>query len=305
MADEAGPATVVVLQRFVRNSGDGWSYTLAHLEALLDDNRTAVVDGDHPSTAVTGISGPFLREIRRLGEVTAGLHLALSSQTEPEAFCPEPITSRDVERWQTTMAQLLAEVCRELCALPSGQRSAVGLSADEVARLEAACRDRFDDLRLLARRPTAKIRHHGDYHLGQVLKTDDGFAVIDFEGEPARPLEERRAKVCPLKDVGGMLRSFNYAAAQVLLKRREPTAATDAGVTSAWEAATRAAFLEGYRSTAEPGRAVFLPAAWDEAVRVIQVYELDKALYELRYELRNRPDWLSIPLTGLRALVGG
>jgi maltose alpha-D-glucosyltransferase/alpha-amylase len=172
-----------------------------------------------------------------------------------------------------------------------------------MTELEAACWKRFEDLQLLARRQTAKIRHHGDYHLGQVLKTDDGFVVIDFEGEPARPLAERRAKVCPLKDVAGMLRSFSYAA-QATLKQRGQPSATDAGIMTEWEGAARATFLEGYRSVAIPGQASFLPPSWEEALRVVRVYELDKALYELRYELHNRPDWLSIPLAGIRAMAG-
>jgi maltose alpha-D-glucosyltransferase/alpha-amylase len=168
--------------------------------------------------------------------------------------------------------------------------------------LEAACRDRFGDLKPLATVRTMKIRHHGDYHLGQVLKTDDGFVVIDFEGEPSRPLDERRAKVCPLKDVASMLRSFNYAA-QASLAHGRPASATDIAVMTAWETVARTAFLEGYRSTAIPGRASFLPSSWEDALRVLGAYELDKAFYELRYELWNRPDWLSIPLAGIRAMV--
>ncbi|NJN36515.1 MAG: hypothetical protein HC794_04975 [Nitrospiraceae bacterium] len=168
--------------------------------------------------------------------------------------------------------------------------------------METCCWKRFDDLQILSRGRTEKIRHHGDYHLGQVLKTTDGFAVIDFEGEPARPLEERRAKVCPLKDVGGMLRSFNYATHAVLKQRREASS-TDVALMTEWEGAVRASFLEGYRSVAKPGEAVFLPSTWEEALQVIRVYELDKALYELRYEMRNRPDWLPIPLRGIQRLI--
>jgi maltose alpha-D-glucosyltransferase/alpha-amylase len=178
----------------------------------------------------------------------------------------------------------------------------MGLSANEATAMEAACWKRFDDLRVLARQGTVKIRHHGDYHLGQVLKTDDGFTVIDFEGEPARPLAERRAKVCPLKDVAGMLRSFNYAA-HTILKRHPSLIEAGSGIVMEWERAARTAFLDGYRSIAIPGRAMFLPMQWAETMRVLRVYELDKAIYELRYELRNRPDWLSIPLQGIRSLT--
>ncbi|MDH4187283.1 MAG: hypothetical protein OEV08_09815 [Nitrospira sp.] len=298
------PATVAVLQRFVPNHGDGWSYTLAQLGRLLDEGgKTVTARGENVAKVVADISGTFLCELRRLGEITGGVHVALASRQEPEAFCPEPITGQDVERWQAAMVKHLTGMCHDLRALSPERQSVLGLTGDDVTRLETACRDRFGDLRLMARTGTLKIRHHGDLHLGQVLKIQDGFVVIDFEGEPARPIEERRAKVCPLKDVAGMLRSFNYAA-HAMLKQRQAASAAESGLLTEWETAACAAFLDGYHSVAKPGQAGFLPATWDEALRVIQVYALDKALYELRYEMRNRPDWLPIPLAGIRALIG-
>lgn len=283
------PATLAVLQRFVPNRGDGWSYTMAHLRKLLDEGQPA-------------LSGPFLLDFRRLGEITATLHLALASRPDLEDFSPETISTQDVAGWQAGMGKQLTEVCHDLRILQAGQQSAVGLTGDEVTRLETACRDRFADLQLLTQGTVKKIRHHGDFHLGQVLKTDEGFVVIDFEGEPARPILERRAKVCPLRDVAGMLRSFSYAS-HAMLKSRQTASSADVELMTAWEQAARTSFLDGYRSVAKPGQAVFLPAAWEDALRVIQVYELDKALYELRYEMHNRPDWLSIPLQGIRNLV--
>ncbi len=303
VTEEMQPATVAVLQRFVPNIGDGWSYTLAHLGKLLDEGGKVVIDrGDNLSSLVAAISGPLLVQFRRLGEITAGLHVALASRQEPEAFRPEPITLQDVDQWKVGMTKQLTEVCHDLQALQPEQQSAVGLMGDDVTGLETACRDRFDDLRFLAQGRAAKIRHHGDYHLGQVLKTTDGFVVIDFEGEPARPLEERRAKVCPLKDVGGMLRSFNYAT-HAALKQCPEVSSAAVELMREWEGAVRTSFLEGYGSVARPGEVVFLPGTWDEALQVIRVYELDKALYELRYEMRNRPEWLSIPLQGIRRLL--
>lgn len=305
--DEAGSdadaATIVMLQRFVPNEGDGWRYVLGQLDALLNAGCSAAGEaGEDPAQTVARLAGPCLAELRRLGESTGRLHLALSSREDPEAMRPEPITARDVEQWRTTMTRYLAEVCRELRALPAEQQAAVQLSATEIDTLEAAWRDRFADLRLLTKGKTFKTRHHGDYHLGQVLKIVGGFVVIDFEGEPARALEERRAKVCPLKDVAGMLRSFNYAA-NAVLKEREPVPTRDVRLMREWERAARRAFLGGYRSVAEPGQAAFLPAAWGDTLRIIEIYELDKALYELRYEMRNRPGWLTIPLEGVRTLL--
>jgi len=304
LSDEAQPATIAVLQRFVPNVGDGWSYTLAHLVTLLDEGgKSVTVRGDNLSKAMAEISGSFLAQMRQLGEITGSLHVALASRTEPEAFCPEPITLRDVEFWQTGMTRHLSEVCRDLRALQPERLAASGLTPDDMISLEATCRDRFGDLQLLFRAKASKIRHHGDYHLGQVLKTTESFVVIDFEGEPARPIEERRAKVCPLKDVGGMLRSFSYAA-QATLRQRKAASAMDVALMAEWEGAARASFLDGYRSVAKPGEAVFLPPTWEQARRLIQVYELDKAVYEVYYEMHNRPDWLPIPLQGILGLVG-
>ncbi len=303
-AEEAvAEGTIVVVQGFVPNKGDGWSYTLVRLEELLKKIRGAHQDRlSNLSQAVCDMTDSFLGEIRDLGMVTGNLHLSLASNTEQNAFRPEPITVQDVEGWQGKMTQLLADVCRDLRGLSVEQQELIGLSLDEADSLERVCRNRFEKLGLLENGRSVKIRHHGDYHLGQVLKTEDGFVVIDFEGEPARPLEERRAKVCPLKDVAGMLRSFNYAA-QAVLKQHQPVSAADAAAMMAWECSARSVFLEGYRSVVRPGEAEFLPDRWEDAMRVLQVYELDKALYEVQYELHNRPDWLAIPLQGIRSLT--
>jgi maltose alpha-D-glucosyltransferase/alpha-amylase len=301
--DDSDLGTVALVQQFIPNHGDGWSYTLARLDELVRHTGGAVPDGGVALRKVVhDAAEKFLSDIRCLGEMTGNLHLALSSRPEAEAFRPEPITDHDYEAWRAGMQKQLVSVCRDLRALPSEQQVAIGLTANEATAMEAACWRRFEDLRMLAQQGIVKIRHHGDYHLGQVLKTDEGFIAIDFEGEPARSLAERRAKVCPLKDVAGMLRSFNYAA-HTILKRHPSLFEAGSDIVTDWERAARTAFLDGYRSIAIPGRAMFLPMQWADTMRVLRVYELDKALYELRYELRNRPDWLSIPLQGIRSLT--
>jgi trehalose synthase-fused probable maltokinase len=132
------------------------------------------------------------------------------------------------------------------------------------------------------------IRHHGDFHLGQTLHTDDGWVLLDFEGEPARTLPERRRKRSPLRDVAGMLRSFAYvASAGPLLRGTEPP--------PAWEAIARAEFLEGYQSHVDPS----LVPSGASMDKLLQVFELEKAVYELRYELSHRPDWIQIPVAGI------
>ncbi len=301
--ETSAEGTIVVVQGFVPNKGDGWSYTLMRLEELLKRFRES--DQDHPgipSKPGGDRLDAFLEEIRHLGTLTGTLHLALASSTELDAFRPEPITADDVQGWHAKMMQLLTDVCHDLRGLPVEQQTLMGLSLDEADGVERVCRSRFEQLGLLAKGRSAKVRCHGDYHLGQVLKTEDGFIVIDFEGEPARSLEERRMKVCPLKDVAGMLRSFDYAA-QAVLKQRQPISVSEGVTVTDWEQAARAVFLDGYRSVAKPGEVQFLPDTWEDAMRVLQVYELDKALYELQYELHNRPDWLPIPLQGIRSLM--
>jgi trehalose synthase-fused probable maltokinase len=138
-----------------------------------------------------------------------------------------------------------------------------------------------------------QIRTHGDYHLGQTMLTDRGWVILDFEGEPARPLPERRRKRSPLRDVAGMLRSFAYAASAARQQRGAPAP-------EGWEERTRDAFLDGYFETADSS---LLPAGQDAIHRLLSVFELEKAVYELRYELNNRPDWVGIPVAGIVRLL--
>jgi maltose alpha-D-glucosyltransferase/alpha-amylase len=176
------------------------------------------------------------------------------------------------------------------------------LTEEEIASLEFSCKQKLDGLRTLLDEPVTKIRVHGDYHLGQVLKKGEEFIILDFEGEPARRLEERRAKQCALKDVAGMLRSFNYAACAA---RREGTgdAQQDERITTLWERLVTDAFWTGYTAIARPGQVSFMPGTHAAAHTVLRVFELDKTIYEIGYELNNRPDWLNIPLNGLRRIL--
>jgi len=167
-------------------------------------------------------------------------------------------------------------------------------------------RDRLSGLQALGGQRLAKIRVHGDYHLGQVLRASDAFVILDFEGEPGRPLAERRATQCALKDVAGMLRSFAYAAQAAVFTATEAAPEDPdrsghlAPWAAAWEAAIRTAFLEGYLAETLARGAAFLPRRRETLDAVLRVFELDKAIYEVGYELNHRPAWLRIPLAGLR-----
>lgn len=272
-------AAVAMVQSFVQSRGDAWTTTLEGLTrwARSGDSRELACEA---STA------------RRLGTRTAAMHRALAAPTEDPAFAPEPVTSL-VElgaRLHDEVRTLLPRAPRLRAAAPAIDR----LIEDRSARPVHAFRTRL----------------HGDYHLGQVLVTPEGeLVIIDFEGEPSRTLAERRAKGLPLRDVAGMLRSFAYAAATV--RRRlplEPHAhragpARDARLarTESWEPAVGMAFLDGWLEGVAGSAAA--PASDDEARRILELHLVEKALYEVRYELDHRPDWVDIPIEGLVALA--
>ena len=270
-ARAGGPATIAVLQEFVPNTGDGWTHVLSVL-----GGRGAEIER-RPD--------PLLDDIRRLGAITGGLHVALASDDRDADFRPEPLGPDDTARWA-------GEITSELAASEVGG-----------ARVSDALKHALAALDGLAG-ATAKIRIHGDYHLGQVLKTPAGFVVIDFEGEPARPLAERRRKQPALRDVAGMLRSLDYAAHAVALRRPEAERTAALTALMAWEARARAAFLAGYLDAVAESSACLAPATPDALGAACAPFELQKALYELRYERDNRPEWVAIPLAGINRILG-
>jgi maltose alpha-D-glucosyltransferase/alpha-amylase len=235
--------------------------------------------------------------------VTGELHVALATADTPPAFRPEPITDADVAAWSQQVAveteAMLAEAARRLDTLTDSARERV---AALVERWPALAGRRLD-LSPLASDGCRKIRIHGDYHLGQVLRTRTGYVVIDFEGEPARPLAERRAKGSPLRDVAGMLRSFDYVARTVLAGRDAGERSTLAPWLDAWERQARAVFQRGYLEAAERSPMPLVPAAGTRAEQVTSVFELGKAVYELRYELSHRPAWAGIPAAGIARIL--
>ncbi len=231
------------------------------------------------------------------------MHIAFETDTDDPAFRPEPVSADDIQSWAAA-AQETGH--RALEALTDG--TALDPQAQELAEALLARRDKVVDRlqAMLGEVPAfSKTRHHGDYHLGQVLVTGRDAVIIDFEGEPLRPLAERRAKHSALRDVAGMLRSFAYAAAAASralprdLSQPERNAVEDR--LAAWEAEASQAFLDAYFETARGSR--FCPADRADADRVVRFFMLEKALYEIAYELANRPDWVAIPLCGILALL--
>jgi maltose alpha-D-glucosyltransferase/alpha-amylase len=290
VADDGTIYTLVLLQGFVANQGDGWEYTINYLVRFLEDRRTS---GPVPPDA----HGGYLALIRTLGQRTAELHKALATPTDDAAFAPERIAQEDVARWRE---QVRADVDRtfELIAKVDELPEAIRSDAATLLSRRESLLSRID---ALSSAPTKglKMRHHGDYHLGQVLLQRNDWVIVDFEGEPARSLEERREKHSPLRDVAGMLRSFAYAR-QTAIQRCSIESADDCAKWAPhllqWEQEARDAYLAAYDETA---RQAGLYESFDEVRPLLELFEIEKALYELRYELRNRPEWVSIPLASL------
>jgi maltose alpha-D-glucosyltransferase/alpha-amylase len=280
--------TLAIVQGFVHNQGDGWTFTLDYLQRHLELRKAST--GPEAADA----HGGYLSLIETLGRRTAELHRAFTLATGEAAFAPEPLTAQDVADDQR---RALAEVGQTLALLESRQ-AALAAPAREQAAALLRSRAALEDWtrRPVEPGPARKTRLHGDYHLGQVLVTRNDFVIIDFEGEPGRSLEERRAKRSPLHDVAGMLRSFGYAAAAALraAANGDEERAALAPAVEPWRQQARAAFLSGYVKASEGSPL---------AVGLLDLYEMEKALYELRYELNNRPDWVGIPLQGLLDLI--
>jgi trehalose synthase-fused probable maltokinase len=317
---EAPPMSLGVLQAFVPNQGDAWKFTLGTLGAYFD--RVAGLGAgqaasgamslpelsqDATPPAVAERIGSYLESADLLGLRTAELHAALASDVTDSDFAPELFTPQ----YQRSLYASMLGLVQQNLGLLRDRSQDLGVQDRELARLVLA---RENELRaglgkVLDRRMTSlRIRVHGDYHLGQVLYTGSDFVIIDFEGEPARPLHERRLKLSPLKDVAGMLRSFHYAAHSGALGRAgggEKEAAQNRDLDAwarYWQTQVSGAFLRSYLKSA--AGAAFTPNDPEELRLLLDVCILEKAIYELGYELNNRPSWVGIPLEGILETLG-
>jgi maltose alpha-D-glucosyltransferase/alpha-amylase len=291
--DEDTRTTNGVMQAFVPDAVDAWSYALERGRPYF----AAPVDREAPND--------FVADAKELGATTRAMHEALASDDDATDFAPEPTTPEDLDRWALRSQQSV----RDAFGLLERQIAAPRFPRDRVAEAQALVRrqdhyigwiDEIDDA--LGDDLGMRTRTHGDYHLGQVLRANDGtLMIIDFEGEPARSLDERREKTSPLRDVAGMLRSFAYAAATLSQKEGKNTPPHVREMRIArWERDVRAAFLEGYFAASdEPG---LLPDDEANSRRLIALFETEKAFYELAYELNHRPTWAWIPMRGIAKL---
>ena len=299
-----------ILQEFVENQGDAWQFTL---DSLADYYRRAERGGPEapevpddsilslaeatPHSQPQKVIGDYFESARLLGQRTAELHLALSSARNDLNFAPEPNVLSDQEKFSNSAIALLSRTFDLLRQKQHTLPSSIQSSAQFVLNSEGLIARYFESIPGL--KPSGmRSRIHGDYHLGQVLFTGDDFMLIDFEGEPARSLSERRAKRSPLQDVAGMLRSFQYAAYTPLLAQSsvQKRQSLDSWARY-WQRWVSAAFVKSYLKTSGP--AAYLPATKRATEVFLDAYMLDKAIYELGYELNNRPSWVPIPLEGI------
>lgn len=258
-------ASVALLQRFEANRGDAWTTTLRRLAAVLD--------GHDPGESVAAMS--------RLAQTTAELHLALASGEGD--FSAQRISADDAESWRLAIHD---EV--HLATVALGRR---GIDLDAADLLQRAAG-------ISGLEGALKTRHHGDYHLGQVLERDDGsLTIIDFEGEPSKPLHQRREKRSPLRDVAGMLRSFDYAR-NAALRAEDVSDEYRIRRAETWYSLVRQKFVDVYAEVIQSEKPELLP---HDIAGPLAAMELDKAAYEVLYELNNRPEWLPIPLAALNA----
>ena len=292
-------AAVAVAHAFVRNQGDGWSHTLSYLDRFLDESAVLAPD-ELTARAPDVVHAVYLGQMRQLGLRTAEFHRALCPPgSAPAAFAPEPATESDIGDWIRHVRTEAKGAFSALRRARKGISAAVAPLVDHLLDNQKAALDRIGAD--LAKTPqVAKTRIHGDYHLGQVLVAQNDFFIIDFEGEPRRPLAERRGKESPLRDVAGMLRSFDYAALAAVERIHQTHADRGADLQAlalAWRDLASAAFLSGYREAITGCPSV--PEDAKAADALIDLFLLGKAFYEVRYELANRPTWLVIPLRGI------
>lgn len=259
---QALATTLGIVQSYLPDAIGGWELALDEIASRPDS---------------------FLERVGSLGGVSAQMHNVLASDATDPAFSPEEPSSEALSLLTATIDE---DIERIFTRLPDDERLApiAGRGQDVRERLAA---------RAQAGTPGRVVRTHGDYHLGQTLHTARGWVIIDFEGEPARPLPERRQKRSPLRDVAGMLRSFAYVTSAIKILRGTPAP-------EGFEEQARERFLEHYLAHVDP---TLLPAGNAQIANLLSIFELEKAIYELRYELDNRPDWISIPVAGITRLL--
>lgn len=289
---------LAVVHCFVPNRGDGWTFSADRIAIYLD----AVNEGSEERDKALTVRRDYMLWARRLGTRVAEMHHALASRTDVTDFEPDPIDRADMERWLADISERTARICSRF---RDGSDVFDSIEYGLIRRVASAS-ERFAEFgRRLAKACAGgcKIRHHGDLHLGQVLVANDDVTIIDFEGEPSRAISERRRKAPAARDVAGVVRSLDYAAMAVIEQRRAEGQLTPAQsrALAAWRDNSTEAFLSGYFESV--GETRVWPENAEDAKTILNFFLLEKALYEVEYELSYRPTWIGVPLRGVvRAL---
>jgi maltose alpha-D-glucosyltransferase/alpha-amylase len=293
-------SAIAIVHAFVENQGDGWTVTSAYLDRYVEEQRLLAAS-EHLGESEEQV--PYLRYMSQSGKRVAEMHLALASSNEFADFTPEPTRPEDVRLWIDGVVTRAERIFDALKQRRDTFRETDRQLIDQMLAQRAALRDRLSAL-LPPDVDSLNIRHHGDFHLGQMLIVKDDIFIIDFEGEPRRPLRERRRKAPAARDVAGLIRSIDYSATAAL-ERALKIAPDEYGKLGAalaeWRARSAAAFLASYRETMTDRR--LWPADPHTATQMLNFFLLEKAIYEIEYELAHRPDWLRVPLTGILRIL--
>jgi maltose alpha-D-glucosyltransferase / alpha-amylase len=289
-------SAVAVVHAFVENQGDAWTVTSAYLDRFVEEQRLLAAS-EHPNKSEEQV--PYLRYMSQTGRRVAEMHLALAGASEIADFVPEPVRPADVEQWIENVTARAERVFDDLKKQRDTLKEADRALVDQALAYQATLHERLRAL-LPPGIDGLKIRHHGDFHLGQMLIVKDDIFIIDFEGEPRRSLDERRRKAPAARDVAGLIRSIDYSATAALERALKLTPDENGRLAAAlakWRDASTAAFLAAYHETMT--NALIWPADPQAAERMLNFFLLEKVLYEIGYELAHRPDWLRVPLTGM------
>jgi maltose alpha-D-glucosyltransferase/alpha-amylase len=289
-------SAIGIVHAFVVNQGDAWTVSSGYLDRFAEEQRL-LKSGHDTSMGEEQVS--YLRYMSQTGRRVAEMHIALGSNRDLPAFTPEPTTPDDVKLWKEDILIRAGRVAEALRQRRSSFREADHHLIDQFLsefpslpdRLNALLPDNIDGL---------NIRHHGDFHLGQMLIVKDDIFIIDFEGEPRRTIAERRRKAPAARDVAGLVRSIDYSATAALVRALQ-VASDDQGkladALAGWRDLATEAFLAAYRETIA-GHGLWPPGR-EETDRMLNFFLVEKVLYETEYELSHRPDWLRVPLTGM------
>ena len=295
LIEQGKQSAIAIVHAFVENQGDAWTVTSAYLDRFVDEQRLLPAS-EHPGESEEQV--PYLRYMSQIGKRVAEMHLALAGDSESEVFAPEAIAPEDVQRWSQDLSARAERVFEALQQRRDTFKDPDRLMVQKLLEQRHTLPGRLSAL-LPQRIDALNIRHHGDLHLGQILIVKDDIFVIDFEGEPRRSLEDRRRKAPAARDVAGLIRSIDYSATAALERALKITAdehgKLDAALTG-WRDRATAAFLTAYREIMTNAR--LWPADPAAAQRLLNFFLLEKAFYEIEYELAHRPEWVRVPLTG-------